>query len=128
MLTDEETFSSSTLINRFLDVFTPGGQIVPRRLPRSATPPEQIVGHLQAMRGLKVLTIGETIIDQYVFCDAMGRTNKEAVLVVGENRTETYLGRILAIANHVSGFCDDVAVASALGKADSYERVRRRRA
>jgi rfaE bifunctional protein nucleotidyltransferase chain/domain len=120
MLTNEETFSSSALINRFLDVFTPEAKsfLVPFR---GRYGPEEIVRHIQAMRGLRVLTIGETIIDEYVFCDAMGRTNKEAVLVVGENRRETYAGGILAIANHVSGFCDDVAVASALGEAASYE-------
>ncbi len=120
VLTNEETFSSSTLINRFLDVFTPEARSFLSSF-RSRYSPEQIVGHLQAMRGLRVLTIGETIIDEYVFCDAMGRTNKEAVVVVGENRTETYPGGILAVANHVSGFCGHVAVASALGEADSYQ-------
>jgi len=48
----------------------------------------------------------------------MGRTNKEAVLVVGQNRTESYAGGILAVANHVSRFCDDVALISGLGDTD----------
>ena len=58
--------------------------VVPNDLSsfRVRYPPERIVADLQAMRSVKVLAIGETIIDQYVFCDAMGRTNKEAVLVV----------------------------------------------
>ena len=119
VLTDEATYSSSTLINRFLDVFTPEAKSFLAAF-RQRYAPERIVADLQAMRSMKVLTIGETIIDQYVFCDAMGRTNKEAVLVVGENRTETYLGGILAIANHLSGFCDDLGVVSALGKVESY--------
>ena len=119
VLTDEATFSSSTLINRFLDVFTPEEKSFLGDFRRRYTP-ERIVADLQALRSLKVLTIGETIIDQYVFCDAMGRTNKEAVLVVGENRTETYLGGILAIANHLSGFCGDLAVESALGEFQSH--------
>ena len=120
VFTHEETFSSSSLINRFLDVFTPEAKSFLSSFSERYSP-EQIVGHLQAMRGLKVLTVGETIIDEYVFCHAMGKTNKEAALVVGESYTETYPGGILAIANHLSGFCDDVAVASALGGADSYE-------
>ncbi len=115
VLTNEETFSSSTLINRFLEVFTPEAKAFLSSF-RARHTAAQVVAHLEALRPLKVLTIGETIIDEYVFCDAMGRTNKEAVLVVGENRTDTYAGGILAIANHVSGFCDDVAVASALGE------------
>jgi len=120
VLTDEETFSSSTLINRFLDVFTPEAKTFLAAF-RERFSPETVVGHIQAMRPLKVLTIGETIIDEYVFCDAMGRTNKEAVLVVGENHRERYGGGILAVANHVAGFCDEVGVASALGSADTQE-------
>jgi rfaE bifunctional protein kinase chain/domain/rfaE bifunctional protein nucleotidyltransferase chain/domain len=120
VLTNEATFSSSTLINRFLDVFTPEERSFLASF-RARYTAEQIVGHLQAMRDLKVLAIGEAIVDEYVFCDSMGRASKEAVLVVGENRTETYAGGILAIANHVAAFCEDVAVASALGETDSYE-------
>jgi rfaE bifunctional protein kinase chain/domain/rfaE bifunctional protein nucleotidyltransferase chain/domain len=120
VLTDEQTYSSSTLINRFLDVFTPEARSFLASF-RTRYSPEQIVECLQSMHGLKVLAIGETIIDEYVFCDAMGRTNKEAVLVVGENRTETYAGGILAIANHVAAFCDEVAVASVVGETNSYE-------
>jgi cytidyltransferase-like protein len=120
VLTHEETFSSSSLINQFLDVFTPEVKSFLSSF-RARYSPEKIVEHLKAMRGLKVLTIGETIIDEYVFCDAMGKANKEATLVVGENYTETYAGGILAIANHVSGFCDTVTVASALGETDPYD-------
>jgi len=120
VLTDEETFSSSTLINRFLDVLRPEVKAFLAAF-RSRFSSAQIVTHIQRMRELKVLTIGDTIIDEYVFCDALGLANKEAALVVGRNHSETHAGGILAVANHVAGFCDEVTVASALGDADSYE-------
>jgi rfaE bifunctional protein nucleotidyltransferase chain/domain len=120
VLTDEETFSASTLINRFMDVFTPETKTFLEQF-RDRHPPEEIVGYLQAIRGLKVLIVGETIIDEYQFCSVMGKSGKEPVLAALHQRTEQYVGGVLAIANHVSNFCDDVGVLSAIGEVNSRE-------
>src|SRR6266700_914463 len=120
VLTDEETFSASTLINRFMDVFTPETRTFLEQF-RARHTPEEIVGCLQAIRKLKVLIIGETIIDEYQFCSVMGKSGKEPVLAALHNRTEQYLGGVLAIANHVSNFCDNVGLISALGEINSCE-------
>ncbi len=120
VLTDEETFSASTLINRFMEVFTPETKSFLEQF-RAQHTPEEIVGYLQAIRKLKVLVLGESIVDEYVFCSVMGKSGKEPVLAALHNRTEQYAGGVLAIANHVSNFCDHVGVVSALGEIDSYE-------
>jgi rfaE bifunctional protein nucleotidyltransferase chain/domain len=120
ILTDEETFSASTLINRFMDVFTPQTKNFLEQF-RVKHSPEEIVGYLQAIRKLKVLVLGETIIDEYQFCTVMGKSGKEPVLAALHNRTEQYAGGILAIANHISNFCDDVTLVSALGEVNSCE-------
>jgi bifunctional ADP-heptose synthase (sugar kinase/adenylyltransferase) len=117
-LTDEETFSASTLINRFMDVFTPKTKDFLERF-RVEHPPEEIIEHLQAIRKKKVLVIGETIIDEYQFCTVLGKSSKEPVLAALHNRTERYAGGVLAIANHVSNFCDEVSLLSALGTENS---------
>jgi len=122
VLTEEETFSASALINRHLDVFTPEVSGFLSSF-RARVSPDRIAHDIQGLRGLKVLTIGDTIIDEYVFCDAMGLANKDASLVVGQNRMEAHAGGILAVANHVAGFCDEVRVASALGEAGSCEPI-----
>jgi rfaE bifunctional protein nucleotidyltransferase chain/domain len=120
VLTDEETFSASTLINQFMNVFTPETKAFLEQFRVKHTP-EEIVGYLQAIRKLKVLIIGETILDEYVFCSVMGKSGKEPVLAALHNRTEQYAGGVLAIANHVSNFCDNVGLLSSLGEADSRE-------
>lgn len=120
VLTDEETFSASTLINRFMDVFTSETKTFLEEF-RANHMPEEIVGYLQAIRKLKVLIIGETIIDEYQFCSVMGKSGKEPVLAALHNRTEQYLGGALAIANHISNFCDHVGLLSALGEVNSCE-------
>ncbi len=120
ILTDEETFSASTLINRFVEVFAPETKAFLEQF-RTKYSPEEIVGYLQAIRNLKVLVIGEAILDEYVFCSVMGKSGKEPVLAALHNRSELYAGGVLAIANHVSNFCDCVGVISTLGDINSNE-------
>lgn len=120
VLTDEETFSASTLINRFLDVFAPETKAFLEQF-RAQHTPEEIVGHLQAIRKLKVLIVGESIIDEYQFCSVMGKSGKEPVLAALHHRTERYIGGVLAIANHVANFCEHVGLLSAVGTIHSWE-------
>src|SRR6185437_2386817 len=61
------------------------------------------------------------IIDEYQFCSVLGKSGKESILAALHNRTEQYVGGILAIANHVSNFCDEVGVLSSLGDVNSCE-------
>jgi rfaE bifunctional protein nucleotidyltransferase chain/domain len=126
VLTDEETFSASTLINRFMDVFGPETKVFLEQF-RARHSPEEIVGYLQAIRKLKVLIVGETIVDEYQFCSVMGKSGKEPVLAALHNRTEQYAGGVLAIANHVSNFCDRVGLLSSLGEINSCEEFIRSR-
>ncbi len=120
LLTDQETFSATTLINRFMDVFPAETKTFLEEF-RSRHTPEEVVGYLQAIRKLKVLVIGESIVDEYQFCSVMGKSGKEPVLAALHNRTEQYAGGVLAIANHISNFCDNVTLVSALGEVDSRE-------
>ncbi len=120
VLTDEATFSASTLINQFMDVFTPETKSFLEQF-RAKHTPEEIVGYLQAIRKLKVLIVGETIIDEYQFCSVMGKSGKEPVLAALHLRSEQYAGGVLAIANHVSNFCDEVGLLSAIGEINSCE-------
>ncbi len=120
VLTDEETYSATTLINQFMNVFSSDTKTFLEEF-RGRHSPEEIVGYLQQMRKLKVLIVGETVIDEYQFCSVMGKSGKEPVLAALHNRTEQYAGGVLAIANHVSNFCDHVGLLTSLGEKDSYE-------
>lgn len=120
VLTHEETYSSSTLINRYMDLLPDDARMFIDKIRRDYTP-EQVVGHLQSIKDMKVLVIGETIIDEYQFCSTMGKANKDPVLAALYMRTAKYAGGILAIANHLASFCDNVSILSMLGQEDSHE-------
>ena len=68
----------------------------------------------------KVLIIGETIIDQYVFCDALGKSGKEPVLVLRDIKTEEYLGGAAAISKHLSTFAKKVSLLTMIGEKEEY--------
>ena len=46
---------------------------------------------------MKILTIGETIIDKYNFCEAIGKSGKEPILVLKESNEEQYFGGVLEV-------------------------------
>jgi len=68
-----------------------------------------------------VLVVGETILDEYVYCDQMGKSAKDPVLAMRYKSSETYAGGTLAIANHLSEFCKSVEIVTYLGSLDAQE-------
>ena len=120
LYTDDITFSSSSLLNKYGDLHSQDLELFIRAIANKYTF-ESIKLKLEELKKLKVLVIGETIIDQYVFCEALGKSGKEPVLVLRDLETQEYLGGALAIARHLSDFCSDVSVLSYLGKDYEYK-------
>ena len=67
------------------------------------------------------LVIGESIIDEYVFCQAIGKSGKEPYMVLQEKKSEKYLGGVLSIAQNLAAFCKKVHLLSMIGTYRSYE-------
>jgi len=114
------SFSSSSILNKYSDLYSDEQKafISSIRNEIGSNDVKEIVDRLQ---DLKVLVIGETIIDQYVFCEALGKSGKEPVLVLRDISTEEYLGGSAAIANHLSDFCSSLTLVSALGEDGEYK-------
>jgi rfaE bifunctional protein nucleotidyltransferase chain/domain len=118
--TDDVTFSSSGLINRYLPTFSK--EVIDYLADfRRRHPPAEAIEYLQQARRLKTLVIGEAIIDEYQYCEAIGKSSKEPMLAMKHLWSETFAGGILAVANHVSNFCDDVGLVTLLGSERSRE-------
>lgn len=62
-----------------------------------------ITAAFEAISALRVLVVGEAIIDEYEVCEALGKTSKDPVLAFRRIRAERHLGGSLAIARHASG-------------------------
>ena len=114
------TFSSSNLLNTYSNLYSEVQKRFISSVDKQLETP--ILEDLfDKLKNLKVLLIGETIIDQYVFCEALGKSGKESVLVLRDFETEQYLGGTAAVANHLSDFCKTITLLTALGESGEHE-------
>ena len=118
IFTDEMKFSSSKLINKHFSIFSQDAKEYIERL-KEVFNSAKIIDILKNLRDLKVLVIGDAIIDEYIFCKAMGKPEKASVVSTKYLYKETYAGGSLVVANHVAGFTNKVELITCLGKKDN---------
>tara|TARA_Y100000591_G_C21855074_1_gene715015 strand:+ start:6080 stop:7603 length:1524 start_codon:yes stop_codon:yes gene_type:complete len=118
--TSDITFSSSSLLNKFSDVYTKSQKNFIKKVHKDKNF-DEIKIMVDELKNLKVLVLGETIIDQYVFCEALGKSGKEPVLVLRNLNMDQYAGGAAAIARHLSDFCGAVSLLSMLGEKKKHE-------
>jgi len=123
--TSEITFSSSNLLNLHFDVYPEEAQSFLRDF-RQRHSADEVIGLLKDLKRMKVLVVGETIIDEYHYVQAMQKSPKELLVTTRFVRQENFAGGILACANHAAGFCGQVDVVTVLGTQDSREAFIRR--
>ena len=118
--TSDITFSSTELLNQFYSVYPEEARrfLDEFRARHSAA---DVIARLTALKDLKVLVVGEAIIDEYHYCLPLGKSPKEAIVSTRYVREESFAGGALACANHVAGFCGSVDLVTCLGEADSRE-------
>jgi rfaE bifunctional protein kinase chain/domain/rfaE bifunctional protein nucleotidyltransferase chain/domain len=123
--TADITFSSSNLINRHLSSHSQEVDAYLKALRETYTP-ARIHAALDGLRKLRVLIVGEAIIDEYIYVDQMGKSSKEPVLAMRYASQEQFAGGALAIANHMAAIIDDVSLVTFLGSHDSREEFVRK--
>jgi len=120
VFTDDLTFSSSQLINLHLDSYPAETVKYLKKLSEKYSI-DYIAQTMKRMSKLKILVIGDTIIDQYHYCVAMGKSSKESIVAHKYVSEEDFAGGSLATANHVAQVSHRVELATVLGKKNSFE-------
>src|SRR5262249_18493485 len=82
---------------------------------------EHVLRYFNAAATKRVLVVGETIIDEYHYCEALGKSGKEPILATRYHSQDKFAGGVLACANHVAPFCGQVDVLTFLGDRDTQE-------
>jgi rfaE bifunctional protein nucleotidyltransferase chain/domain len=120
IFTDDITYSSSSLINKHLGMFDPAvdGYLNPLREGDFLS---RVLSAIDDVQGMKVLLVGDAIIDEYQYAAPMGKSAKENIIASRFERSEVFAGGVFAAANHVADFCREVEVVSCLGRQDSHE-------
>ncbi|HIJ84129.1 MAG: cytidyltransferase-related domain [Magnetococcales bacterium] len=114
--TDGVTFSSSRLINQYLDVFTPETQAYLNDF-KSVHQEKELIESIQSLGDRKILVFGEAIIDEYCTTTPLGLTGKSnTILACRYIETEQFAGGSLAVANHLAGFVQRVGLVAGIGR------------
>ena len=116
--TNEISFSSSKIINSNSNLFNKE-QIKYFKNAKKYFDITSIKTFLSKIKKLKILVIGETIIDQYNFCEALGKSGKDSFLTFQPKTTNDYLGGAAAIANNLSVFCENIDFITFVGEKNS---------
>jgi rfaE bifunctional protein kinase chain/domain/rfaE bifunctional protein nucleotidyltransferase chain/domain len=123
VFTKDITFSSSNLINRYLDIYDlPLRDHLERLRDRGVL--DRIMELTQKISDFKVAIIGDAIIDEYQYVSALGKSPKEQIIATLAKNSEKFAGGVFAAANHVANFCREVSVVSALGDDDNEAFIR----
>lgn len=118
--TEDIVFSSTNLINRyFSDLSEETQQYLD--LFRQRYSLQQVLDIIDNMAGLNVLVIGDTIIDEYQYCETIGISSKDPTLVARYQSHDIFAGGVLAVANHVANFVNQVYLVTIMGERNSYQ-------
>lgn len=114
------SFSSSQIISSLLDIYPDDTKVYLKEFSNKYNF-DKIVHEINSLKNLKVLLIGDGIIDEYHYCETMGKSPKSQLIVNKYIDHETFAGGAFAIANHIAGLCNEVQLLSLLGINDSRE-------
>ena len=113
-------FRQSDLINNFLNIYPDETKAFLKNFSAKYTF-SAISEKLDNLKKLKVLIIGDGIIDEYNYCASMGKAAKANLVVNKHLSREVFAGGAFAIANHIAGLCGETQLATLLGKNDPNE-------
>jgi rfaE bifunctional protein nucleotidyltransferase chain/domain len=114
------TFSSTNLLNGFFNVFPEKATAYVQEL-RTRVSADLVIEAVHRLTSLRVLVVGDTIIDEYHYVQPMAKSPKENVIATRYISEERFAGGVLAAANHTANLCDRVDLFTCLGGPESHE-------
>ena len=122
VFTDDVTFSSCTLGNACLIVYDPSLRRYLDEM-RSRGALDDLLAAVEAVRHMRVLFVGDAIVDEYNYVSPLGKSPKENMIATLFQEQERFAGGVFAAANHAAGLCAQVDVITCLGAADGHEAL-----
>ena len=120
--TEEMTFSSTELINRNLNIYEPHLQAHLEGL-RENNGLDAMNAIVDSIKDMRVLVVGDAIIDEYQYVLPMGKAAKENMIATRYQDVERFAGGIFATANHVADFCKSVEIVTVVGDNEEYNAL-----
>lgn len=112
--TSGQTFSSTKLINVAMSGLSDEALSFMKKFRKEHTISE-LKGYADKARDLKILVVGDVIIDRYTYCQVQGIMSKDMGYSARHKGTEEYLGGAVAVARHLATFSGQVTLMSMIG-------------
>ncbi len=122
LFTSGKVFSSSNLINQYLGVHENNQNNFIKKLKERYNF-NFLKQKIEDFKKLKILIIGEAIIDEYIFCEALGKSGKDPMIMYKKFFTKKYFGGSLAVANNINNFTNKINLYCMIGKNDNYRDI-----
>ncbi len=116
--TTGQTFSSTKLINTAMSGMSEEVRHYIENFKVNYTM-KQVRDYADKISRLKVLVIGDVIIDKYTYCDVQGMMTKDMGYSARLSHSEEYLGGSVAISRHLATYTDDVTLMSIIGNEEN---------
>lgn len=124
VFTEEMTFSSTELINRNMNIYEPHLQAHLEGL-RANNGLDTLNAIVDSIKDMRVLIVGDAIIDEYQYVLPMGKSSKENMIATRYQDIERFAGGVFATANHVADFVKSVEIITVLGDREDYSALLR---
>jgi bifunctional ADP-heptose synthase (sugar kinase/adenylyltransferase) len=69
---------------------------------------------INSINKLKILFVGETIVDEYHYVSTLGKASKENLVPTLFKDEERFAGGVIAAANHLASFCKEIHVLTSM--------------
>lgn len=115
VFTEEVQFSSSTLINQFFDSKDEEAKNFLSKI-KDQYDYDHFTKLFEKIANKRVLIIGDVILDEYQFVRPIGKASKSPTITAIKGESEVYAGGVLAVANHVADFVEEVILISTYGE------------
>ena len=114
VFTHDIKFSSSKLLNKHFAARDVAAKTY-LEAQRDSGLEKRIAGYLEQIEKLKIVIVGETIIDRYIYVAPMGKAAKENIIATLYSDEEEFAGGVIAAANHLRCICPNIELVTMLG-------------
>lgn len=111
-------FHSSKILNEYFPVHSSETTSF-LRLFKQKYKADEVIQGIEKLKNLRVLVVGEAIIDRYCYTLPLGKANKANILATQLIGEENFAGGSLDCANHVAGICGSVDLVTYIGEEPS---------
>ena len=112
--TNQLVLSSSSIINQINSNQNSPKDIFLKKF-RNKTNFNYIYKNFENISKKKILIVGDSILDEYIFTKALAKSPKEEIISVKEEKSKLYMGGIFATAKHISNFVKKPTLLTIIG-------------